>query len=106
MGGNSKQENVKVASLEDGTGCLQINFTCDSALSTEKQFKGGGVVSTHNFGYGYYEVRVKLYGGTKELSGLHQSFWSMGLTGTNEGEGKGIRDALVNNDLIPQENRV
>ena len=106
MGGNSKQENVKVTNLEDGTGCLQINFTYDSTLSTEKKFKGGGVVSTHNFGYGYYEVRVKLYGGTKELSGLHQSFWSMGLTGTNEGEGKGVRDALVNKDLIPQENRV
>ncbi len=106
MGGNSTQENVKVTTLPDGIGCLQINFTNDSTLSLEKQYKGGGVVSTHNFGYGYYEIRVKLYGGNKELSGLHQSFWSMGLTGTNEGEGKGVRDALVNKDLIPQENRV
>lgn len=108
FGGASVKENVFQGIAYDGSknGCLLIPFTYDSTLSEGNQFKGGGVVSTHNFGYGYYETRVKLYGGSKELSGLHQSFWSMGLTGTNEGEGKGVRDSLVNADLFPQENRV
>jgi len=108
MGGVSVPENVVIGKAKDGNdiGCLLINFTYDSTLQKDKQFIGGGVVSTHNFGYGYYEARVKLYGGKKELSGLHQSFWSMGITGTNEGEGKGVRDSLVNSEAIPQENRV
>ena len=108
MGGASVPQNVVLGKATDASGaaCLLINFTYDSTLPKDDQFKGGGVISTHNFGYGYYETRVKLYGGSQEMSGLHQSFWSMGLTGTNEGEGKGVRDVLVNADAIPQENRV
>lgn len=108
MGGISSPENVVQGKSTDGSNidCLLIKFTADTTLAVDKQFVGGGVVSTHNFGYGYYETRVKLYGGTKQLSGLHQSFWSMGLTGTNEAEGKGVRDSLVNADAFPAENRV
>lgn len=108
MGGSSNPQNVIKGKALDGSNnnCLLIKFTYDSTQKSELQFKGGGVVSTHNFGYGYYETKVKLYGGKPELAGLHQSFWSMGLTGTNEAEGAGVRDALVNADKIPAENRV
>lgn len=106
MGGASVKENVIQTKSSDGEGCLMVKFTYDSTKPKETQFMGGGVVSTHNFGYGYYEARVKLYGGKKELSGLHQSFWTMGLTGTNEGEGKGVRDKLVEADLLPKKNQV
>lgn len=87
-------------------GCLQIKYTYDAPSKPSEQFRGGGVVSTHNFGYGYYESRIKFYGGTPDQSGFHQSFWSMGLTGTNEAEGAGVRDSLVGIDVIPRENRV
>ncbi|MCW3109246.1 MAG: hypothetical protein JWQ09_3752 [Segetibacter sp.] len=107
-GGISFPGNVIQDKATDGSGagCLLIQFTYDSSQKREMQFRGGGVVSTYNFGYGYYETRVKLYGGSSELAGFHQSFWSMGLTGTNEAEGKGVRDGLVNADAFPQENRV
>jgi hypothetical protein len=108
MGGASWPENVVQGKATDGSGkdCLLIKFTHDSSRPEAQQYLGGGVVSTHNFGYGYYETKVKLYGGSKELAGLHQSFWSMGLTGTNEAEGKGVRDHLVTTGVIPKENRV
>lgn len=108
MGGSSNPQNVTLGKALDGSNnrCLLINFTYDSTQKAELQFKGGGVVSTHNFGYGFYEAKVKLYGGKVELSGLHQSFWSMGLTGTNEAEGAGVRNELISKDLIPAENRV
>lgn len=108
LGGQSIKSNVTQDKSTDGTNqsCLLIKYTSDKNQKEGEQFLGGGIVSTHNFGYGYYEARVKLYGGSKELSGLHQSFWSMGLTGTNEAEGKGIRDSLVSIDAIPAENRV
>ncbi|WP_316837284.1 glycoside hydrolase family 16 protein [Pedobacter nutrimenti] len=108
MGGVSWAGNVSQGKATDGSGkdCLLIKFTVDSLRPKGQQYLGGGVVSTHNFGYGYYEAKVKLYGGDKELAGLHQSFWSMGLTGTNEAEGVGVRDSFVRAGLIPQENRV
>jgi hypothetical protein len=106
MGGVSFPANVIQGKGSDGENHLLIKFTYDATRRAEEQFLGGGLVSTHNFGYGYYETCVKLYGGKKELSGLHQSFWSMGLTGTNEAEGANVRDSLVNADIIPAENRV
>jgi len=106
MGGISSPNNVSQTKLNTGESCLQINFTYDSTRRSGTQYAGGGVVSTHNFGYGYYEIKVKLYGGKPENAGFHQSFWSMGLTGTNEAEGRGVRDALVAAGQIPQENRV
>ncbi|MCD0472311.1 family 16 glycosylhydrolase [Flavobacterium sp. JAS] len=108
MGGVSWPQNVVQGKATDGSGedCLLIKFTYDGSKAEGQQYLGGGVVSAHNFGYGYYEARVKLYGGSKELAGLHQSFWSMGLTGTNEAEGKGVRDHLTSTGVIPKENRV
>ncbi len=101
LGGSSVPGNVL-----QKDGILSVLFTQDSTASGDEKFKGGGIVSAHNFGYGYYEAKVKLYGGKPELSGFHQSFWSMGLTGTNEAEGAGIRQPLVEQDNFPQENRV
>lgn len=106
FGGYSAPENVFQATSDEGMGCLHILFSVDSSKSREKRFKGGGAVSVHNFGYGYYETKVKLYGGSPELAGFHQSFWTMGLTGTNEGEGAGVYQALLEKDLYPQENQV
>ena len=40
----------------------------------------GGIISKRLFGYGYYETKGKLFG----KSGLHSSFWNMGL---NNGDG-------------------
>lgn len=37
---------------------------------------GGGLLSKHLFGYGYYTIKAKLYNAT---AGLHQSFWSIGV---------------------------
>jgi len=105
-GGLSLPENAVIEKVADGSGCLLIKYTYDAAAKPDEQFRGGGVVSTHNFGYGYYETRVKFYGGHMDQAGFHQSFWSMGLTGSNEAEGAGVRDSLVNIDAIPQENRV
>ena len=106
FGGVSCPENVVQEKSDDGEGCLLIKFTRDTTRKADEQYLGGGIVSTHNFGYGYYETRVKLYGGSPEISGLHQSFWTMGLTGTNEAEGAGVRDSLVNADAIPAQNQV
>ncbi len=105
-GGISSPKNVVVDRAADGTSCLNIKYTFDKTRKNGEQFIGGGIVSTSTFGYGYYEARVKLYGGKPELAGFHQSFWSMGLTGSNEGEGSGVRDSLVNIDLLPQKNQV
>lgn len=106
MGGVSETPNVLQTKLNSGQSVLQIKFVFDSTRNVGRQYGGGGVVSTHNFGYGYYETVVKLYGGRVDMAGFHQSFWSMGLTGTNEGEGAGVRDSLVQADLFPEENRV
>jgi len=38
---------------------------------------GGGIISKQNFGYGYYEVRVKPWMGGK---GLHSAFWQKGVS--------------------------
>lgn len=108
MGGVSYPGNVEQGFLfpDINSKGLNIRFTYDSLQMDALKFKGGGIVSTHNFGYGYYEAKVKLYGGSNDLAGLHQSFWSMGLTGTNEAEGASVRDEMVHKDLIPAENRV
>jgi beta-glucanase (GH16 family) len=38
-----------------------------------KQYTAGGVISRERFRYGYYEARVKMFGGR----GWHQSVWAM-----------------------------
>lgn len=38
-----------------------------------KHYTGGGVISKRRFRYGYYEARVRMYGG----AGWHESVWAM-----------------------------
>ena len=58
-------------SVKDGN--LEIKF---SEIGGE--YYGGGVITNFGLGYGYYEVRSKLFGGT---GGLHSSFWTAGVNG-------------------------
>ncbi|WJH33567.1 discoidin domain-containing protein [Paenibacillus sp. CC-CFT747] len=90
FGGYNLAQNVRVAPDVDGNSNLYIDFKYEDYNHDGKMdYTGGGVISRHNFGYGYYEIRTKLYGGSK---GLHQSFWTMG---TNNG-----------NDIMPVNNTV
>lgn len=46
-------------------------------LDNKTENTGGGLISKTNFGYGYYEVRVKPFMGGK---GLHSAFWQKGVS--------------------------
>ncbi len=61
---HNSASNVKI-----DKGLLDISYTKDG-----NDYHGGGIVSLKTFGYGYYEVRVKVYTNQK---GFHQSFWSI-----------------------------
>lgn len=54
-------------------GNLHIGFE-----KSHGDYRGGGVITNFGLGYGYYEVRSKLFGGT---GGLHSSFWTAGVNG-------------------------
>jgi hypothetical protein len=67
-----RRQNVSVSD-----GALHLAFTRQDVTGDgTADLVGGGVISTQLFGYGYYEIRAKLFNGTQ---GLHTSFWSMGL---------------------------
>lgn len=76
----------------------QENVDADPAL----EYTGGGVISRKLLGYGYYETRARLYTTT---TGLHTSFWSMGLRSTAY-----TRDSLlaqdIADDLVPNHNQI
>ena len=57
-------------------GKLYIDFKYEPQGVTT--YTGGGIITKHNYGYGYYEVSSKLFGAT---GGLHSSFWLMGNGG-------------------------
>lgn len=61
----------KMVSVSDGN--LHIAFDKKAG-----DYRGGGVITNFGLGYGYYEVRSRLYGGT---GGLHSSFWTAGVSG-------------------------
>jgi hypothetical protein len=86
LGGINNAEQVNV-----GGGTLNINYERRS----DGNYYAGGVISTHTFGYGFYEARCNLYRATP---GLHQSFWNMGISpGTNpanEGYSQFTQDEL------------
>jgi hypothetical protein len=68
--------NVRLGQDEAGRTNLYIDFKKQSLSNYGgAQWTGGGIISRHNMGYGYYEVSAKLYGDTP---GFHQSFWSRG----------------------------
>ena len=53
-------------------GLLDITFKKEIDLSGNSYYSGGGVISKKQFGYGYYEIKMKVYTGSY---GFHQSFW-------------------------------
>jgi len=67
-GGTNADDAV---TLKDGD--LVITYSSENG-----KLKGGGAITNVAFGYGYYETRAKLFGGT---GGLHSSFWTTGLGG-------------------------
>ncbi|HHT25856.1 MAG TPA: family 16 glycosylhydrolase [Firmicutes bacterium] len=68
--------NVRVGPDAAGNSNLYIDFKqADYNMDGKLDYSAGGIISRNPFGYGYYEVRAKLYGATP---GLHQSFWTMG----------------------------
>lgn len=90
LGGYNYASQVNV-----GNGTLNINFDYSGG-----QYKGGGIISTHTFGYGYYEIYCKLY---RQTSGLHQSFWTMGINAaTSDSAGY----FLIEDDKLPAYNQV
>lgn len=94
FGGINRQENVWVGSDSDSNTNLHMDFKYEDFNNDgTAEYTGGGVISRKNFGYGYYEVRAKLYGASK---GLHQSFWTMGTSNSVD----------VNSGLAPANNQV
>lgn len=67
-GGRNDEKMVTVSNGE-----LHIGFD-----KVGGEYHGGGIFSKFGLGYGYYEVRSKLFG---ETGGLHSSFWVSGLNG-------------------------
>jgi len=65
MTGLSRKENVFVSN-----GSLHIALRQET-INGKPENTGGGVISKHQFGYGYYECRSKPF--TK--GGVHSSFW-------------------------------
>ncbi|MBC7569889.1 MAG: glycoside hydrolase family 16 protein [Spirosoma sp.] len=81
---------------------LTINYDRNQDAAGNIQYKSGGIISKQTFGYGFYEVKAKLYRATK---GLHQSFWTMGLNPKEPSASSPTADPdqyqLVANDLLP-----
>lgn len=63
---SQRPDNVTV---EGGNLVLHMRKANDRG----KNYTGSGVISRQRFRYGYYEARVKMFGG----SGWHQSVWSL-----------------------------
>lgn len=72
LGGLNRRENVR-----EDSGRLWIDFY-KVPIEGQESYTGGGVISRDCFGYGYYEVKGRIWGGGP---GLHSSFWSMGQNG-------------------------
>lgn len=96
-GGYNRRQNVSVSG-----GLLHVAFKKEDidGDGLANEYTGGGIISAHNFGYGYYETRAKLAGG---VNGFHQSFWQMGLP-YGVGSAPGL-DALVDSGVLPYYNR-
>lgn len=98
--GYNRSQNV----TETG-GMLRIRYGYEDVTGDgTPDFTGGGVISRHLFGYGYYETSARLFVAT---SGLHSSFWSMGIRGGNAGIGNDPLIAQdITNDVFPEINQL
>jgi hypothetical protein len=99
-GGYVRSQNVSL----DGSN-LRLRFGYEDVNGDSvSDYTGGGVMSRNNFGYGYYEVRARLFGGT---TGLHSSFWSMGIRRDISGAGGDPRiDQDIDAGLQPENNQL
>lgn len=87
--GYNRRANVTVRG-----GQLHIRYDHEDVNGDGRpDFTGGGVISRQLFGYGYYEVRARLWTGSP---GLHTSFWSMGIHALGGGIGF---DPLIARDV-------
>ena len=74
MDGLNRKENVYV---KDGALHVVLNH---EKIDGKWENTGGGVISKHNFGYGYYECLSKPF---MEGHGVHTSFWQRGGNNPN-----------------------
>ena len=58
-------------------GLLRIALTREPGA--EPEYRGGGVITTQTFHYGFYEASIKIEAG----SGWHSSFWMMKYNGSD-----------------------
>ncbi|BDD02284.1 T9SS type A sorting domain-containing protein [Persicobacter psychrovividus] len=101
MGGYNRHENVSVET-NDGVGYLRIDYNqWDVNKDGKEDIVGGGIISRKAFGYGYYEARILFYDQTK---GLHQSFWTYGLTPFKDADSKFTYKEDARHDLVPWTN--
>ena len=98
--GYNRRENV----TEEG-GALKIRYDYEDVSGDGvPDFTAGGVISRHLFGYGYYEVRARLH---TTSTGLHTSFWSMGILANKPGIGSDPLIAQdINNGVFPENNQL
>lgn len=90
MGGMNLPENVM---MREGKMIQQMAY---KNYQGKEWLTGGGIISHDMFGYGYYEIKCKLFTGTH---GLHASFWSMGVgDGYNDGVRKPRKNAVFEID--------
>ncbi|MDH7973916.1 glycoside hydrolase family 16 protein [Sphingomonas sp. AR_OL41] len=99
-GGYVRSQNVSL----DGAS-LRLKFGYEDVTGDNiPDYTGGGIMSRNNFGYGYYEIRARLFNGT---SGLHSSFWSMGIRRDIGGAGGDPRiDQDIDAGLQPEQNQL
>ena len=93
--------------VTESAGSLHLNYSKrDVSGDGVADFVGGGIISRQLFGYGFYQVRARLYDGTAPL---HTSFWSMGLRKDISGAGA-ASDPRINQDIadsvFPENNQL
>ena len=98
--GYNRSQNV----TQNG-GYLRIRYGYEDVTGDGvADFTGGGVISRHLFGYGYYETSARLFNSS---AGLHSSFWSMGIRAGNAGIGTDPLIAQdITNDVFPEVNQL
>lgn len=74
MDGLNRKENVMV---KDGALHMVLNH---EQIDGKWENTGGGIISKHNFGYGYYECLSKPF---MDGHGVHTSFWQRGAKNPN-----------------------
>ncbi|MFS0726708.1 family 16 glycosylhydrolase [Paenibacillus sp. 1P07SE] len=85
--GRNVPENVSVTTDPDEPSVQALRLAFDKAADPAENngvpYTSSGVITKSLLGYGYYEIRAKLWA---EGHGLHQSFWNMGLNFASDHE--------------------